>query len=171
MISEKQQETKTFEWIIFKNPLKAQGLHPLGAPAVHPMNNHPRKTKCWPLKHMAKLRQGWPLKKRRWKIKVISEKTWNEDLQVDYLQKSTRSSGATPIGCTFGAPNELQSSTVQNADLRSMNQRQNTKFRGVIAEEDSKRSFLPDHSEFRSSDPAGLFPRHFLLKSKTASWT
>jgi hypothetical protein len=25
---------------------------------------------------------------------------------MDYLQKSTRSSGATPIGCTFGAPNE-----------------------------------------------------------------
>jgi hypothetical protein len=41
MISEKQLETKTFKWIIFKNPLKAQGLHPLGAHAVHPMNNHP----------------------------------------------------------------------------------------------------------------------------------
>jgi hypothetical protein len=166
MISKKHQETKTFKWVIFKNPLKARGLHPLGAPAVHPMNNHPRKTKCWPLKHTTKLRQGWPLKKHMWKIKVISEKTWNEDLRVDYLQKSTQSSGATPIGCTFGAPNELQISTVQNADLWSMNLRQNTKFRGVIAEED-----LPDHSEFRSSDPAGLFPRHFLLKSKTASWT
>jgi hypothetical protein len=34
-------------------------------------------------------------------------------------------------------------------------------------EEDSKRSFLPNHSEFRSSDPAGLFSRHFLVKSKT----
>jgi hypothetical protein len=90
---------------------------------------------------------------------------------VDYLQKSTWSSGATPIRCTFGAPNELQSSTVQNADLWSMNLSQNTKFRGIIAEEDSKRSFLPDHSEFRSSDPTGLFPRHFLLKSKTTSWT
>jgi hypothetical protein len=29
---------KTFEWIIFSNPLKAQGLHPLGAPSVHPLN-------------------------------------------------------------------------------------------------------------------------------------
>jgi hypothetical protein len=38
MFSEKQLETKTFEWIIFKNPLEARGLHP--------MNNHPRKTKC-----------------------------------------------------------------------------------------------------------------------------
>jgi hypothetical protein len=45
---------------------------------VHlPMNNHPRKTKCWPLKHTTKLMQGWPLKKHGWKIKVISE----EDLK------------------------------------------------------------------------------------------
>jgi hypothetical protein len=159
----RHHKMKTFERIIFKNPLEARGLHP--------MNNHPRKIKCWPLKHTAKLRQGWPLKKHRWKIKIISEKTWNEDLRVDYLQKSTRSSGATPIGCTFGAPNGLQSSTVRNADLWSMNQRQNTKFRGVIVEEDSKRSLLPDHSEFRSSDPTDLFSRHFLVKSKTASWT
>jgi hypothetical protein len=135
------------------------------------MNNHPRKTKCWPLKHTAKLMQGWPLRKHRWKIKVISEKIWNENLRVDYLQKSTRSSGATPIGCTFAAPNELQSSTVQNADLWSMNQRQNTKFRGIIVEEDSKISFLLDHSEFRGSDLTGLLSRHFLLKSKTTSWT
>jgi hypothetical protein len=26
---------------------------------------------------------------------------------VDYFQKSTQSSGATPIGCTFGAPNRF----------------------------------------------------------------
>jgi hypothetical protein len=150
----------------FQKSTQSSGLHPLGAPAVYPMNDHPRKTKCWPLKHTAKLRQGWPLKKHKWKIKVISEKTWNEDLRVDYQQKSTRSSGATP-----GAPNELQSPTVQNADIWTMNLRQNTKFWGIIAEEDSKRSFLPDHSEFRNSDPACLFPRHFLLKSKTACWT
>jgi hypothetical protein len=40
------------------------------------------------------------------KIKMISEKTLDEDLRVYYFQQSTRSSGATPIGCTFGAPNE-----------------------------------------------------------------
>jgi hypothetical protein len=28
---------KTFEWIVCKNPLEARGLHPLGAPSVHPM--------------------------------------------------------------------------------------------------------------------------------------
>jgi hypothetical protein len=30
-ISKKQRETKTFERIIFSNPLKAWGLHPFGA--------------------------------------------------------------------------------------------------------------------------------------------
>jgi hypothetical protein len=34
-----------------------------------------------------------------------------EDLRVDYFLKSTRSSGATPIGCTSGAPNEVQNPT------------------------------------------------------------
>jgi hypothetical protein len=36
---------KTFEWIIYKNPLEAQGLHPLGAPSVHPMNFEVLKSK------------------------------------------------------------------------------------------------------------------------------
>jgi hypothetical protein len=71
---------------------------------------------------------------------VIYDNTRSEDLRVDCLQKSTQSSGATPIRCTFGAPNEVRSPTVQNANLRSMNLRQNTKFRGIIAEEDSKKS-------------------------------
>jgi hypothetical protein len=31
-----KHKTKTFERIIFKNPLKARGLHPMGAPSVHP---------------------------------------------------------------------------------------------------------------------------------------
>jgi hypothetical protein len=46
MISEKQREMKTFEWIIFINPLKARGLHPLGAPSAHPMNHQPQETEC-----------------------------------------------------------------------------------------------------------------------------
>jgi hypothetical protein len=40
-----------------------------------------------------------------------------EDIRIDYFLKSTRSSGATPIGCTSGAPNEVQGSTKRNADL------------------------------------------------------
>jgi hypothetical protein len=35
---------------------------------------------------------------------IFSKKTQKEDLRMDYPQKSTRMSGATPIGCTFGAP-------------------------------------------------------------------
>jgi hypothetical protein len=59
---------------------------------------------------------------------MISDNTQSEDLRVDYPQQSTRSSGATPIGCTFGTPNESRSPAVQNADLRSTPPRQNTKF-------------------------------------------
>jgi hypothetical protein len=42
MISEKQREMKTFEWIIFSNPLKARGLHLVGAPS----NHQPQETEC-----------------------------------------------------------------------------------------------------------------------------
>jgi hypothetical protein len=131
----------------------------------------PEEAKCWPLKHKAKLRQGWPLKKHKQKMKVISNNTWSEDLRVDCLQKSTRSSGATPIGCTFGAPNEVRSPTVQNADLRSMNPRQNTKFRGIIAEEDSKKIILTGSLNSEAVAQQTYLQKHSLLKSKTASWT
>jgi hypothetical protein len=43
LFSVEGHEIKTFKRIIFKNPLKARGLHPLGAPgapSVHPMNYH-----------------------------------------------------------------------------------------------------------------------------------
>ena len=59
---------------------------------------------------------------------MISDNTRSEDLRVDRLQKSTRSSGATPIGCTFGAPNEVRSPTIRNANLRSASLGQNTNF-------------------------------------------
>ena len=36
-----------------------------------------------------------------------------EDLREDYFLKSTRSSGATPIGCTSGAPNEVQGPKIE----------------------------------------------------------
>ena len=45
MIS-KNHEMKTFEWIIFSNPFKARGLHPLGAPSVHPINPEPQRVEC-----------------------------------------------------------------------------------------------------------------------------
>jgi hypothetical protein len=78
---------------------------------------------------------------------MISDNTRSEDLQVDYFQKSTRSSRATPIGCTSGAPNEVQGPTVRSADLQSVSLRQNTSFRVIKAEGDSKESFLPDYPE------------------------
>jgi hypothetical protein len=43
---DEDKRMKTFEWIIFSNSLKARGLHPLGAPLVHPINHQPQKTEC-----------------------------------------------------------------------------------------------------------------------------
>jgi hypothetical protein len=37
---------------------------------------------------------------------TLSKRARNEDLRVDYFQKSAPSSGATPIGCTSGASHE-----------------------------------------------------------------
>ena len=89
---------------------------------------------------------------------TLSKKTRNEDLRVDYLQKSTRSSGATP--------NEVRSPTVQNADLRSMNLRQNTKFRGIIAEEDSKKIVLTGSLRIQKQWPDRLISKVFPVKIK-----
>jgi hypothetical protein len=97
---------------------------------------------------------------------VISDNIRNEDLRVDYFQKSTRSSGATPIGCTFGAPNEVRSPTVRNGDLQSKGLSQNTKFRAIKAEEGSEKLVLSNHSELRSVGPASLSPKRFLAKIK-----
>jgi hypothetical protein len=38
---------------------------------------------------------------------MLVSKAQDIELRVDYFQKSTQSSGATPIGCTFGAPNRF----------------------------------------------------------------
>jgi hypothetical protein len=81
---------------------------------------------------------------------VISDNTQSEDLRVDCFRKSTRSSGDTPIGCTFGAPNEVRSPAIRNADLRSKSLRQNTNSRVIKAEGDSKKLFLPDYPESTS---------------------
>ena len=57
---------------------QSSGLHQLGAPLVHPTDTQYLEAKCWFQKHKDK----------------------------DFLLlKSTQSSGATPNGCTFGAPN------------------------------------------------------------------
>jgi hypothetical protein len=46
-----KHKMKTFEWIIFKNPLKAWELHPMGAPSVHPSAE-------WKPCHITNLRAG-----------------------------------------------------------------------------------------------------------------
>jgi hypothetical protein len=51
---------KTFEWIIFKNPLEARGLHP--------MNHHPRRSKMLTSKAQGKV-----------KTRLTSEKARVED--------------------------------------------------------------------------------------------
>jgi hypothetical protein len=56
LLSAKRHEMKTFEWIIFKNPLEAWGLHPLGAPLVHPMNHHFKRKQRQFLRHKARLK-------------------------------------------------------------------------------------------------------------------
>jgi hypothetical protein len=71
----------------------------------------------------------------------------DDDLRVDYFPKSTQSSGATPIGCTSGAPNEVQGPTIRNADLQGMSVRQSFSFQVIKAEEDSKKSFFTELPE------------------------
>jgi hypothetical protein len=108
-----KHEMKTFEWIVFSNPFEARGLHPLGAPLVHPMNPETPRTKCRSLKHrlMAKC---WFLRHESKSETMVSKKAWDEDLWVDYFQQSTQSLGATPIGwCTQWILNPWE----QNVDL------------------------------------------------------
>jgi hypothetical protein len=75
------------------------------------MNHHFKPRWRRPLRHKTRLKTRPALNQSAGvKMKIISD----EDLRVDYFLKSTRSSGATPIG---GAPNEVQGPTKRNADL------------------------------------------------------
>jgi hypothetical protein len=56
--------------------------------------------------------------------------------------------------------------TVQNADLRSMNLRQNTKFRGIMAEEDSKKIVLTGSLRIQKQWPGRLISKAFPVKIK-----
>jgi hypothetical protein len=59
---------KTFEWIIFKNPLEARGLHLLGAPLVHPINHHFEGKQRQFLRHKTKLKARFLMKTFEWII-------------------------------------------------------------------------------------------------------
>jgi hypothetical protein len=67
-IPRKRHGMMTFEWIIFKNPLEARGLHQLNAPLVHPMNHSPRRSKMLTSKAQGKI-----------KTRLTSEKAQVED--------------------------------------------------------------------------------------------
>jgi hypothetical protein len=128
----------------FQKSTQSSGATPIGCTSGAP-HESPSQVKTMPtskaygkIKGKADLQQEY---KR--KIKMISD----EDLRVDYFQKSTRSSGATPIGCTSGAPNEFQGPEIRNADLQGTSVRQSFSFRVIKAEGDSKKSFLSNCPE------------------------
>jgi hypothetical protein len=58
MILRKKHEMKTFEWIIFKNPLEARGLHPMLTSEAQ-----------------GKVKARLTSEKHEWKMKMISDNT------------------------------------------------------------------------------------------------
>jgi hypothetical protein len=110
-----KHKMKIFKWIIFKNPLKARGLHPLGAPSVHPVDflipedrmliskawnenlwavyfqKPTQSSKCWLPKH--------DMKTRCW-----SPKHQTETFEKAVFTESLKVLETTPNRCIFGAP-------------------------------------------------------------------
>jgi hypothetical protein len=127
----------------FQKSTRISGATPIGCTSGAP-HESPFQVKTMPTsKAYGKIKGKADLQQKRKQKKMIS----NEDLRVDYFQKSTRSSGATPIGCTSGAPNEVQGPTIRNADLQGTSVRQSSSFQVIKAEGDSKKSFLPNCPE------------------------
>jgi hypothetical protein len=115
---------KTFEWIIFSNSLKARGLHPLGAPPVHPMDHQLQKTECWFLKHQMRMKQCWLLKHEFWK-----SLKWRPSSGLFSVIHS-KLGGYTHwvhLQCTQW----ILKFKKQNADLQSINPKQSTNFWGI----------------------------------------
>jgi hypothetical protein len=125
----------------FQKSTQSSGATPTGCTSGAP-HESPSQVKTMPTsKAYGKIKGKTDLQQEyKRKIKMISDK----DLRVDYFQKSTRRSGATPIGCTSGAPNEVQGPGIRNADLQGTSMRQSSSFRVITAEGDSKKSFLPN---------------------------
>jgi hypothetical protein len=96
---------KTFEWIIFKNPLEAQGLHPLGAPLVHPMNHHFKSRQCQLLKHMARLKARLTSNKsasRKYKWFLMKTFEWI------IFKNPLEARGLHPLGAPLAHPMEFR---------------------------------------------------------------
>jgi hypothetical protein len=128
----------------FQKSTRSSGATPIGctsgAPHESPfqVKTMPTSKACGKIKGRTDLQQEY-----KWKMKMISD----EDLREDYFPKSTRSSGATPIGCTSGAPNEVQGPAIRNADLQGTSVRQSSSFQVIKAEGNSKKLFLPNCPE------------------------
>jgi hypothetical protein len=120
----------------FQKSTRSSGATPIGCTSGAP-HESPFQVKTMPtskaygkIKGKADLQQEY-----KWKIKMISD----EDLRVDYFQKSTRSSGVTPNG--------VQGPAIRNVDLQGTSVRQSSRFQVIKAEGDSKKSFLPNYQE------------------------
>jgi hypothetical protein len=120
----KQHEMRTFEWLIFSNPLKARGLHPLGAPSSTP-------------KDKMLISKAWDEDKT-----MLTSKAWVEDKNDFWKDLRWRpSSGLFSIihsklgGYTHWVHLQctqwILNSKEQNADLQSINPRQSTDFWGI----------------------------------------
>ena len=77
-----------------------------------------------------------------------------EDLRVDCFLKSTQSSGATPIGCTSGAPNEVQNPT--KLKCRPLRHKHETKLRSNEWSEQEKTAGRRSSSKHPQVGP-GIF--------------
>jgi hypothetical protein len=144
MTLSKRKQNKDLRVDYFQKSTQSSGATPIGCTSGA-SHESPSQVKTMPtskaygkIKGKADLQQEY---KR--KIKMISD----ENFRVDYFQKFTQSSGATPIGCTSGPPNEVQGPEIRNVDLQGTSVRQNTSFRVIKAEGDNKKSFLPNYPE------------------------
>jgi hypothetical protein len=96
-------ERKTFEWIILKKSIRRSGATPIGCTSGAPHGLSFQAEIAPTSKARDKIKRPTLNQDAGAQMKIISGK----DLRVDCFLKSTQRSGATPIGCTSGAPNEV----------------------------------------------------------------
>ena len=106
-------ERKTFEWIILKKSIWRSGATPIGCTSGAPHGLSFQAEIVPTSKAKDKIKRPTLNQDAGAQMEIISGK----DLRVDCFLKSTQRSGATPIGCTFDAPKEVQNLIIQNADF------------------------------------------------------
>src|SRR5690348_7937987 len=141
MTLSKRRRNKDLRVDWFQKSTRSSGATPIGCTSGAPHESPFQVKIMLTSKAYGKIKGKADLQQKcKRKIKMISD----EDLRVDYFQKSTRSSGATPIWCTSGAPNEAQGPTIRNADLQGTSMRQRSSFQVIKTEGNSKKLFLPN---------------------------